>query len=44
MYENNQIIIYEDKNKELKLDVLFENDTLSLSQKQLETFYLWSQR
>ncbi len=35
----NKIVIYEDKNGEIKLDVSFENDTLWLSQKQLEVLF-----
>ncbi|OCL95104.1 virulence protein RhuM/Fic/DOC family protein [Aliarcobacter thereius] len=36
---NNQIVIYEDINGEVKLDVSLENDTLWLSQKQLEVLF-----
>lgn len=36
---NNQIIIYEDSNGEVKLDVSLENETVWLSQKQLEVLF-----
>jgi hypothetical protein len=36
---NNQIIIYEDTNGEVKLDVSLENETVWLSQKQLEVLF-----
>ncbi|AGR77210.1 Fic family protein [Aliarcobacter butzleri 7h1h] len=36
---NNQIVIYEDINGDIKLDVSLENDTLWLSQKQLEVLF-----
>lgn len=36
---NNQIIIYEDINGEVKLDVSLENETVWLSQKQLEVLF-----
>ena len=34
-----KIVIYEDENGEIKLDVSLENDTLWLSQKQLEVLF-----
>ncbi|HRM76745.1 MAG TPA: hypothetical protein PLF55_00395, partial [Aliarcobacter cryaerophilus] len=34
-----KIVIYEDANGEIKLDVSLENDTLWLSQKQLEVLF-----
>ena len=34
-----KIVIYEDVNGEIKLDVSLENDTLWLSQKQLEVLF-----
>ena len=36
---NNQIVIYEDINGEIKLNVSLENETVWLSQKQLETLF-----
>lgn len=36
---NNQIIIYEDTNGEVKLDVSLENETVWLSQKQMEMLF-----
>ncbi len=36
---NNQIIIHEDINGEVKLDVSLENETVWLSQKQLEVLF-----
>ena len=36
---NNQIIIYEDINGEVKLDVSLENETVWLSQKQMEMLF-----
>ena len=36
---NNQIVIYEDINGDIKLDVSLENETLWLSQKQLEVLF-----
>jgi len=38
MNENN-IIIYKDANGEIKLDVSLENDTVWLSQKQMEMLF-----
>lgn len=37
--QNNQIMIYEDTNGEIKLDVSLENETVWLSQKQLEVLF-----
>jgi hypothetical protein len=36
---NNQVLIYEDTNGEIKLDVSLENETVWLSQKQLEILF-----
>lgn len=36
---NNQVIIYEDSNGEVKIDVSLENETVWLSQKQMEMLF-----